>query len=53
MYICFLQVVLKGMAWVWNPIILKKFNEGIARTITLMDYCGLKKDIKFICNTFI
>jgi hypothetical protein len=43
----------KGMAWVWNLIIVKKFNEGIARIVILVDWCGSSKDIKFICNIFI
>jgi hypothetical protein len=43
----------KGMGKIWNLIIVKKFNEGIARTVTLVDWCNLNKDIKFICNTFI
>jgi len=43
----------KGMAQVWNLIILKKFNKGIVRTITSMDWCCMSKDIKFTCNTFI
>jgi hypothetical protein len=33
-------------------MIVNKFNKGIARTITLVDWYGLSKDIKFICNTF-
>jgi hypothetical protein len=40
------------MTWVRN-IIIDKFNKGIARTITLVDWCGLSKNIKFICNTLI
>ncbi len=43
----------KCMAQVWNLIIVKRFNEGIVRMVTLVDWCGLSKDIKFICNTFI
>jgi hypothetical protein len=43
----------KGMAQVWNLIIVKKFNEGIVRMVTLVDGCHLSKDIKFTCNTFI
>jgi hypothetical protein len=43
----------KGMAQVWNLIIVKMFNEGIARMVTLVDWCGSSIDIKFICNTFI
>ncbi len=43
----------KGMGKIWNLIIVKKFNEGIARTVTLVDWYSLNKDIKFICNTFI
>jgi hypothetical protein len=42
-----------GMARIWNLITMKKFNDGFARTITLVDWCGFSKDIKFICNTFI
>jgi hypothetical protein len=41
------------MTWIRNLIIAKKFNKGIARLVTLMDWCGLSKEIKFICNTFI
>jgi hypothetical protein len=41
------------MAQIWNLIIVRKLNEGIARTVTSIDWCGLSKDIKFICNTFI
>jgi hypothetical protein len=41
------------MAQIWNIIILRKFSEGIVRMVTSMDWCGLSKDIKFICNTFI
>jgi hypothetical protein len=41
------------MTWVWNLIIMRKFNKGITRMIASMDWCGLNKDIKFICNTFI
>jgi hypothetical protein len=43
----------KGMAQIWNLLIVRKFNEGIVRTIPSMDWCDLSKDIKFICNTFI
>jgi len=43
----------KGMAQSWNLIIVRKFNEGIAKMVTLVDWCGLSKDIKLICNTFI
>jgi hypothetical protein len=44
----------KGMTWVWNLIIVRKFNKGIARIVTSVDWCGgLSKDIKFICNIFI
>ncbi len=43
----------KGMTWVWNLIIARKFNKGIAKTITSMDWGCLSKDIKFICNIFI
>jgi hypothetical protein len=43
----------KDMTQVWNLIIVRKFNKGIARTIISVDWCGLSKDIKFICNTFI
>ncbi len=43
----------KGVAWVWNLIIVRKFNEGIARMIISMDWCGLSKNIKFICKIFI
>jgi hypothetical protein len=43
----------KNMAQIWNLIIVRKFNENIARTITLVNWCVLSKDIKFICNTFI
>jgi hypothetical protein len=32
---------------------VRRFNEGIARMVTLVDGCGLSKDIKLICNTFI
>jgi hypothetical protein len=39
------------MAQIWNVIIVKKFNKGIVRMVTLVDWCGLSKDI--ICNTFI
>jgi len=41
------------MAQIWNLLIVRKFNEGIAKMVTLVDWCGLSKDIKFICNTFI
>jgi len=41
------------MAQIWNIIILRKFSEGIVRMVTSMDWCGLSKDIKFICHTFI
>jgi hypothetical protein len=41
------------MTWVWNLIVVKKFNKGIARMVTLVDWCGLSKDIKFNCNSFI
>jgi hypothetical protein len=43
----------KGMTQIWNLIIVKMFNESIARTVTLVDWCDLGKDIKLICNTFI
>ncbi len=43
----------KGMTRVWNLIIMRKFNKGIARMIILVDWCGLSIDIKFFCNTFI
>jgi hypothetical protein len=43
----------KDMEQIWNLIIVRKFNESIARTVTLVDWCVLSKDIKFICNTFI
>jgi len=42
----------KGMTWVWN-LIIEKFNKHIVRTVTIVDRCGLSKDIKFICNIFI
>jgi hypothetical protein len=32
---------------------VKKLNEGIVRTVTLVDGCHLSKDIKFTCNIFI
>ncbi len=35
----------KGMTWVQNLIIVKKFNKGIARIVTSVDWCGLSKDI--------
>jgi len=41
------------MTHVQNPIIMKKFNKGIARMVTSVDLGDLNKDIKFICNTFI
>jgi hypothetical protein len=41
------------MTQVQNLIIVRKFNKGIARTVTSVDLCGLSKDIKFIYNTFI
>jgi len=41
------------MTWVRNLIIVRKFNKGIARMVTSVNWCGLSKDIKFICNTFI
>jgi hypothetical protein len=40
------------MTWVQN-LTIDKLNKGIARTVALVDWCGLSKDIKFICNTFI
>jgi hypothetical protein len=43
----------KGMAQIWNLTIVRKFNEGIVRIVRSVDWCGLSKDIKFICNTFI
>jgi hypothetical protein len=43
----------KGMTQIQNLIIVRKFNKGIARMVTSVDWCGLNKDIKFICNTFI
>jgi hypothetical protein len=49
----FFASCVKGMAQIWNLIIVRKFNEGIARTVTSVDWCGFSKDIKFICNTFI
>jgi hypothetical protein len=49
----FFASCVKGMALVWNLIIVRKFNEGIARTVKSMDWCDMSKDIKFICNTFI
>ncbi len=42
----------KGMTWVQN-LIIDKFNMGIAKMVTLVDWCGLSKDIMFICNIFI
>jgi uncharacterized ion transporter superfamily protein YfcC len=36
-----------------NLITVKKFNKGVARMVTSTDWCGLSKNIKLICNTFI
>jgi hypothetical protein len=35
--ILFFASCVKGMARVWNLIIVRKFNEGIARMVTSMD----------------
>jgi hypothetical protein len=43
----------KSMTWVRSLIIVKKFNKGITRMVTSMDWCGLGEDIRFRCNTFI
>ncbi len=43
----------KDMAQICNLIIVRKFNEGIVIIVTSVDWCGLSKNIKFICNTFI
>jgi hypothetical protein len=42
----------KGTTQVWNLIVVRMFNEGIVRMVISMDWCGLSKDIKFICNSF-
>jgi hypothetical protein len=52
LYMLFASCV-KGMAQIWNLTIVRKFNEGIVRIVRSVDWCGLSKDIKFICNTFI
>jgi hypothetical protein len=41
------------MTCIQNPIIVRKFNKGIARMVTSVDLSDLSKDIKFNCNTFI
>jgi len=43
----------KGMAQVWTLIVLRIFNEGIARRVTSLGWYVLNKYIKFICITFI
>ncbi len=52
LYIC-LQVVQKVLVEVRTIIIVRKFNEHIAKKIILVDWCSLNKDTKFICDTFI
>jgi hypothetical protein len=39
----------EGMAQVWTLIVLRIFNEGIARRVTSLGWYVLSKDIKFIC----
>jgi hypothetical protein len=46
----FFASCVEGMAQIWDLIVERKFNEGIARMVTSLDWCGLDKDIKFICN---
>jgi len=48
LYMFFASCV-KGMAQIWNLIIMKKFNEGIAWMVTSSNWCGLNKYTKFIC----
>ncbi len=43
----------KGMTQIQNLIIMKKFNKGTTKMVTSVHWCGLNKDIKFICTTFI
>ncbi len=46
----FFASCVEGMAQIWDLIVERKFNGGIARMVTSLDWCGLNKIIKFICN---